>query len=116
MDLKTVENYILSMPGAARSNPFGEKVAVYTVGGEGEVDAAVEDMMFALIPEGTDPIRLSLKCDPQLSKLLREKYETVMPGERLNKKYWNTIILSGQLEWEEVKDLIRLSYNLVADR
>jgi predicted DNA-binding protein (MmcQ/YjbR family) len=45
---------------------------------------------------------------------LREKYESVMPGYHLNKKHWNTILLAGQLEWDEVKDLITLSYNLVS--
>lgn len=103
MDHKTVEDYILSMSNAVREYPFGEDVAVYKVG----------DKMFALIAEGSDPVRLSLKCDPQLSSLLRERYETVMPGYHLNKKHWNTIVLSGQLSWEEVQDLIRHSYNLV---
>jgi predicted DNA-binding protein (MmcQ/YjbR family) len=45
---------------------------------------------------------------------LREKYETVLPGYHLNKKHWNTIICSGQLGDEEVFDLARLSYQLVA--
>jgi len=101
---KELEDQLLSMPNAALDYPFGENVAVYKVGGH----------MFALIQEGSDPIRLSLKCDPQLAKLLREKYETVMPGYHLNKKHWNTILLSGQLPWEEVQGLIRHSYELVA--
>ena len=70
--------------------------------------------MFALVQEGSDPLRLSLKCEPQLAELLRQKYESVMPGYHLNKKHWNTILLTGQLEWDEVEDLIRHSYNLVA--
>jgi predicted DNA-binding protein (MmcQ/YjbR family) len=105
MDHKTVEEYILSMPNAALEYPFGKEVAVYKT----------SDKMFALIAEGTDPVRLSLKCDPELSKLLREKYETVMPGYHLNKKHWNTILLSGQLTWEEIQDLIRHSYLLVTE-
>jgi predicted DNA-binding protein (MmcQ/YjbR family) len=104
MDHKTVETYILSMPNARLDYPFGEDVAVYKVG----------DKMFALIREGKQPLQLSLKCDPQLSKVLREKYEEVMPGYHLNKKHWNTMILAGQLGWEEVQDLIRHSYYLVA--
>ncbi len=112
MDHKTVEAYILSMPQAVRDYPFGEGVAVYRIGDPAE---AADSKMFALIQEESEPLRLSLKCDPQLSLVLREKYETVMPGYHLNKKYWNTIILSGQLEWPEVQDLIRHSYNLVAD-
>ena len=60
------------------------------------------------------PLRVSLKCDPQLAEILREKYETVVPGYHLNKKHWNTIICSGQLSDDEIKDLARLSYDLVA--
>jgi len=101
---KEVEEYLLSMPNAKLDYPFGEGVAVYKV----------NDKMFALVKEGSDPVRISLKCDPQLAKHLREKYESVMPGYHLNKKHWNTIVMSGQLEWEEVQDLIRHSYQLVS--
>ena len=108
MDHKTVEDYSLSMPNAKLDYPFGEGVAVYKIG-DGE-----DAKMFALIAEGKEPVNLSLKCDPQLSTVLREKYETVMPGYHLNKKHWNTLVLSGQLPWEEVQALIRHSYDLVA--
>jgi predicted DNA-binding protein (MmcQ/YjbR family) len=104
MNHKMVEDYILSMPNAVLDYPFGEGVAVYKV----------DDKMFALIQEGKNPVRLSLKCDPQLAQILREKYESVQPGYHLNKKHWNTMVLSGQLNWEEVQDLIRHSYQLVS--
>ena len=101
---KKVEDYLLSMPGAKLDYPFGEQVAVYKA----------KDKMFALVAEKSSPVRLSIKCDPNLSEKLREKYESVMPGYHLNKKHWNTILLTGQLEWSEVQDLIRHSYHLVA--
>jgi len=104
MNHKTVEEYVLSMPNAKLDYPFGEDVAVYKV----------KDKMFALISEKTDPLRISLKCDPQLSLILREKFETVLEGYHLNKKHWNTVILSGQLPWEEIQGLIVHSYNLVS--
>lgn len=103
MDHKTVEEYILSMPNSHLDYPFGEDVAVYKV----------TDKMFALISETKQPLNLSLKCDPLLAETLREKYETVLPGYHLNKKHWNTILLTGQLPWEEVQTLIQLSYQLV---
>jgi len=103
MDHKAVEEYILSMPNAVLEYPFGEDVAVYKTGGH----------MFALIEESKTPVNLSLKCDPQLSQVLREKYETVMAGYHLNKRHWNTLVLTGQLPWEEVQALIRHSYQLV---
>ncbi len=103
MDHKSVEEYVLSMPNAKLEYPFGEDVAVYKA----------NDKMFALIPENAKPVRISLKCDPLLSEILRKKYETVMEGYHLNKKHWNTIVLTGQLPWEEVQGLIRHSYDLV---
>lgn len=103
---KEVEDYLLSMPNARLDYPFGEGTAVYKVG----------DKMFALVAEGSTPVRLSLKCDPLLATTLRERYESVMPGYHLNKKHWNTLLLSGQLNWEEVQDLIRHSYNLVTEQ
>ena len=106
LDKKLVEDYVLSMPNAVRYYPFGEDVAVYKVGNEGK--------MFALMSEKKHPINLSLKCDPQLSEILREKYESVMPGYHLNKKHWNTLVLTGQMEWADVQGLIRHSYDLVA--
>lgn len=105
MNHKSVEEYILGMPNARLDYPFGKDVAVYKVG----------DKMFALIAEGKEPIRISLKCDPRLSRVLRDKYTEVQEGYHLNKKHWNTIVLSGQLDWEEVQGLIRHSYDLVVD-
>lgn len=102
---KELEEYILSMPNSRLDYPFGEGVAVYKTG--------EQDKMFALVQEGSQPIKLSLKCDPLLAQTLRERYESVMPGYHLNKKHWNTVLLTGQLSWEEVQDLIRHSYNLV---
>ena len=103
MDHKTVEEYLLSMPGAKLDYPFGEDVAVYKI----------KDKMFALIREKKEPVQISLKCDPLLAETLREKYESVLPGYHLSKKHWNTVVLSGQLSWEEIKGLIDHSYQLV---
>ena len=108
MTHKEVEQFILSFPNAKCSYPFGEGVAVY------KVPVGNEEKMFALIPEGKTPLNVSLKCDPQLAIILREKYVSIMPGYHLNKKHWNTIILSGELPWDEVQGLITHSYMLVA--
>lgn len=103
MKRKQVEEFILSMPNAKLEYPFGEDVAVYKV----------NEKMFALVPEKKNPTNISLKCDPALAEVLRNKYESVMPGYHLNKKHWNTIVLSGQLPWEDIQALIKHSYLLV---
>lgn len=104
-----LEQYLLEFPNTWLDFPFGEGTSVYKVGhretGEGK--------LFAIIADGSKPLRVSLKCDPKLAETLREKYESVLPGYHLNKKHWNTIICSGQLDNDEIKDLARLSYNLV---
>lgn len=100
------------MPNTRREYPFGEEVAVYKTGDPS--DPTGPGKMFALIQENSNPVRLSLKCDPGLAETLRDKYETILPGYHLNKKHWNTIICSGQLDNQEILDLIRHSYELVA--
>ncbi|MGV9002102.1 MAG: MmcQ/YjbR family DNA-binding protein [Candidatus Saccharimonadaceae bacterium] len=111
MTHKELEEYILSFPNTWLDFPFGESTSVYKIGhkdtGEGK--------MFALIDNGSKPVRVSLKCDPILAETLREEYETVLPGYHLNKKHWNTIICSGQVSNDELQDFVRLSYNLVTE-
>ncbi|MDR0397633.1 MAG: MmcQ/YjbR family DNA-binding protein [Candidatus Nomurabacteria bacterium] len=72
--------------------------------------------IFSIIRDGSNPLRVEAKCDVRLAKLLRDKYETVLPSKNMEAATWNEIICSGQLTDEEVEDLVRLSYNLVANR
>ncbi|HET6746635.1 MAG TPA: MmcQ/YjbR family DNA-binding protein [Candidatus Saccharimonadales bacterium] len=109
MTHKELESYLLEFPNTWLDFPFGEGISVYKVGHK-ETD---QGKLFAIIADDSKPLRVSLKCDPVLAEHLREKYESVLPGYHLNKKHWNTIICSGQLNDDEIKDLARLSYNLV---
>lgn len=111
MTHKEIEDYLLSFPNTWLDFPFGESTSVYKVGDK----EAGEGKLFALIANDSKPLRLSLKCDPGLALSLREEYETVLPGYHLNKKHWNTIICSGQLTEEQIKDLAGLSYRLVTN-
>lgn len=108
MTHKEFEEYILQFADVWLDYPFGEGTAVYKYGEK------PDGKIVAIVAEGSNPLRVSLKCDPQLALNLREKYETVLPGYHLNKKHWNTIICSGQLSKDEVFDLTRLSYRLVS--
>ena len=105
---KELHDFLLSFPNAWLDFPFGEDTSVYKVGhtetGGGK--------MFALIADTSKPLRISLKCDPQLAEILRETYETVLPGYHLSKKHWNTIILTGQVSDDELKSLVHMSYSL----
>ena len=111
MTQQDIDAYLQSLPGAWIDYPYGPDVVVYKVGKASEES----EKMFALVVEGSVPLRVSLRCDPQLAVLLREKYESIQPGYNLNKKYWNTIICTGQVGDEELKDLARLSHRLASE-
>jgi predicted DNA-binding protein (MmcQ/YjbR family) len=74
-----------------------------------------EGAIFAIIHDQSKPLRVEAKCDRQLAKLLRDKYETVLPSKNMEAATWNEIICTGQLTDEEVEDLVRLSYGLVVN-
>ena len=104
LDEKTAVNFIQNLDGVSQGYPFGKKKSVFSRDGEN----------FALIYEGTVPLRLSLRCEPKLAALLRSEYETVMPASDLSPQKWNTVLCTGQLDEQEVKDLIVHAYHLVA--
>lgn len=106
-----VHKILLDYPDTWVEYPFGDHIAVYKHGDM----RRKEGQMFALIKEGSRPLSVSLKCDPLLARNLREKYESVLPGDHLNPKHWNTLICSGQLSDEEIIDLTRHSYLLVSE-
>ncbi len=129
MTVKEIHDFLLSFPNTWLDFPFGEGTAVYKTCPSCQTDPPVyptgragrrvghddkgNGKMFALIAENSNPLRISLKCDPTLAEKLREEYETVLPGYYLNKKHWNTIICTGQVSDDELKSFIILSYNLV---
>lgn len=60
------------------------------------------------------PKTLEVRTDAKLSRLLREKYETVMESRYFGRGGIE-IVNTGQLEPAELEDLVRLSYNLTKE-
>lgn len=108
MDFKFVKDHLNSLEDVIVDKTFKDGLTGFNVKIENQ------ESLFALL-KNSQPVQISLRCDRQLSDLLRTKYETVMPGQNLNPKQWNTIILTGQLPWEDIKGLITLSYNLAKE-
>lgn len=109
MTQKEIEEILYSYPNVVMDHSIDDDSSVFKIA----EDNSTEGKIFAIIIDDSKPLRLCLKCDYNLSKILRERYETVLPCKKMNPKYWNTIILSGQLPIDEIKSLIILSYNLV---
>jgi predicted DNA-binding protein (MmcQ/YjbR family) len=93
----------LSLPEAVEDFPFGDEVSVFKVAGK----------MFAACHLDEVPLRLSVKCDPELAVLLRADHPAITAGYHLNKRHWNTITLDGSIDDQMVADLLEDSYDLV---
>jgi predicted DNA-binding protein (MmcQ/YjbR family) len=98
-----LRKWCLARPGATEEFPFGEGVSVFKVAGK----------MFGLSSLGSRPLKVSLKCEPDLAHQLRKSYPAIQPGYHLNKRHWNTVTLDGSLPDELVTDMLEDSYDLV---
>ncbi len=99
-------DYITTLDDVWIDDSFGNESIVYKRGQQ------PDGKIIAVVTKGSAPLQISLRCDPQLAKRLRDTYETVMPGQNVNKKHWNTILCTGQLGQDEIFDLVRLSHQL----
>ena len=97
--------YLADQSDVVVNRPFDDPVTVYWL------QASPEPIMFAVLSDHPIP-RLSLRCDPILMAALRSKYETVGSGHKLNRRVWNTIVLTGQLTWDEIIGLVDHGYQL----
>ena len=103
MELKALRTFLKNKKGCTEELPFGPEVLVYKVMGK----------MFALVAKEETPLRLNVKCDPELSEHLRRAYDTIKPAYHMNKKHWNSIILDGSVPEDQTRSFIDDSYNLV---
>lgn len=70
--------------------------------------------IFAIIHDGSNPLKVEMKTGAQLARVLREK-ESVVPSKLMSEREWNLIIGQGQVTVEDLKDLLRLSYRLICE-
>jgi predicted DNA-binding protein (MmcQ/YjbR family) len=93
----------LEMHGAEETFPFTPGVSVFKVAGK----------IFAIAPLDDEPLRVSVKCDPELGEQLRTAHDSIVPGYHLNKRHWVTVTLGQDAPDELVAQLIEDSYDLV---
>lgn len=106
MTPRDLRRWCLSMPGAAEEFPFGPQTSVFKVRGK----------IFAISALKSKPLTVSVKCDPELSEILRASHEAIAPGYHLNKRHWITVTLNADVPDKSVRDLIEDSYDLVSHR
>lgn len=103
MERDTLYTHLRSQRGITEEYPFGPQPLVCKVGGK----------MFALLAEDADPLKISLKCDPDRALELRAIYPAITAGYHLDKRHWNTLVLDGTILDDEVLELIDHSYALI---
>lgn len=107
MHIEQIRTYCLAKKASTEEFPFDEHTLVFKVLGK----------MFLMAPlrkwDAGEPT-ITLKCDPERTLELRERYTSIYAGPYVSNKHWNTMDLyKGELSVEFVKELIDHSYNMV---
>ncbi|QRQ99995.1 MmcQ/YjbR family DNA-binding protein [Dyadobacter sandarakinus] len=103
MNVESLREYCLSLPGTSESLPFGPDTLVFKVGGK----------VFLLTPLDELRMQFNAKCDPEKAEELRSTYDDVQPGYHMNKKHWNTVYVTGSIPSELLFQWVKDSYDLV---
>jgi predicted DNA-binding protein (MmcQ/YjbR family) len=103
IDGEALRAWCLARAGVTEERPFGPETTVFKVEGK----------MFALGRLDSEPLEVSLKCEPELAEALRRDHDAVRPGYHLNKRHWNTVLCDGSLPDPMVVDMLEDSYDLV---
>lgn len=102
LDAEGLRAFCLSFGAAVEEFPFHPETSVFKV--EGKV--------FALSDLGADPLKISLKCDPDEAVRLRAAHPEIVPGRHLNKRHWNTVTVPP-LPARQLREMVEDSYDLV---
>jgi len=108
VDGPALRSFCLSLPGVFEDFPFGPDTSVFKVRA-----GASAARMFALSSLATEPLSVSLKCEPALAQQLRAAHPEITGAWHLNKTHWNGVRLDGDLADGMVRDMIEDSYDLV---
>ncbi len=103
MNIDTLLEYIQQMPEVEECFPFDAQTLVCKTMGK----------MFLLCGLDKTPLQINLKCQPEIAEMLREQFDDILPGYHMNKKHWNTVILTSGLTQKMIQQMIQHSYDLV---
>jgi predicted DNA-binding protein (MmcQ/YjbR family) len=109
MDIETFRKYCLSFNGAKEKLPFEKATSQYD---KDLLVFYVADKWFCFV--NIDKFDFcDLKCDPQESKELQEKYQGIKPGYHMNKKHWISAYFNSDVPDSVIKELVGKSYELI---
>ena len=101
MNIEELREYCMSVKGATESMPFDDSIVVFKIMGK----------MFAYT--GLEPkdgyFKVDLKCDPEKSFELRDRYEGITHGTHTHGLLWNSVLLDSDVPDSLIKELIEHS-------
>ncbi len=103
MDADALAAILAARPGATGDHlPSAKGVTLYKVAGK----------MFAILSTRKQPFVI-VKCDPHLAEILREQYASIGHRSHLDRRFWISIDLDGDVPAEEIERLVAGSYDLI---
>ena len=100
MSVDTIREYCLAFPGVTENLQWGDDLC-FKIGGK----------IFAIL--GLDNSRLCFKCTPETFSALIER-EDVRPAPYVGRYKWVMLDRLDAVRWDELRKLIRESYEMVA--
>ena len=100
MSVDSIRDYCLSFPLAAENMQWGDDLCFKIAG-----------KIFAIV--GLDDPRLCLKCTPETFAELIER-EDIHPAPYVGRYKWVMLDRLDAVRWDELRELIRQSYEMVA--
>ena len=102
MDVESIRNFCLSFPDATENLQWVEDLCF-----------KVRGKIFAVLDLGSVPQRLSFKCTPEKFAELTEQ-EGIRPAPYVGRYKWVMLERLSSLPAQELKNLIRESFGMVA--
>ena len=102
MNVEEIRTYCLSKGEATEDFPFDESTLVFRV----------KKKIFAMI-DLEDPEWFVLKCDPDYAVELRASHSGITSAWHMNKRYWNQVRSTDDVDDNLVRSLIDHSYDEV---
>ena len=111
MNIEEFRYYCLSLPGVTEATPFEKfsrgrfTILVFYVGGHMFCYFNIDDFKF-----------VTIKCKPEQMTELKERHQAI--GEPFNgdKRYWISVEVNGDVNDDELRALVRQSYELVKNK
>lgn len=113
-DLKKLDRYLLSKPGAEHDYKIEWGWDRHMV--RGKLFAAICKPTGMKDERYNDHPLVNLKCDPRKAELLRAEFPDVLPGFYCDKKTWIAVLLDGALPDDLVRELCDDSYRLIVEK